>query len=182
MNKLSTTLPTQMAGFRGLILVLTATKARAEITELIAALVLRSSLFVVAANDWLPAYDLTRILRNRTPDVRHVTARLRTARASTCYRLLDILENLPPAGEPILVLDFLETFYDQDVPLRVRFHKVRACGRQLERLALYRPVILMTRQTPTEDYESFSPVLRSIADRTLYIEPEVAQVSQPALF
>jgi hypothetical protein len=181
MNEL-TKLPTDVTGFRGLILVLTAAKAHAETTELIAALTLRSPLFIVAANDWLPAYDLTRILRNGTPDIQHVTARLRTARASTCYRLLDILENLPSAGEPVLVLDFLETFYDQDVPLRVRFHKVRECCRQIERLALYRPVVVMTRQTLTEDYESFSPILRSLADKVLYMGPEVDPVSQPVLF
>jgi hypothetical protein len=137
---------------------------------------------VVAASEWLPAFELTRTLRKKTPEIKPVLDRLRTVRASTCYRLLDSLENIPSQGEPLLVLDFLHTFYDPDVPLRVRFHVLRQCCRHLGHLALYRPVIVLTQEMPVEDYEKFSPALRSVADKTLTLEPEPEQVSQPTLF
>ena len=104
-------------------------------------------LFVVSGSEWLPAFELTRILRKRTLEVKETLNRLYTVRASTCYRLLDSLANIPSNGEPILVLDFLHTFYDPDVPLRVRFYKLRECCRHLKRLAFYRPVIVMTQET-----------------------------------
>ena len=175
-------LPNTITRSRGLTLILTADKAHAGITELIAALVLRSPLFVVAGSEWLPAYDLTRILRRKTLEVREILNRLYTVRASTCYRLLDSLANIPSNGEPILVLDFLHTFYDPDVRLHVRLLKLRECCRELKRLAFYRPVVVITRELPVEDYQKFSPALHSVADRIFTLEPELEPISQPALF
>jgi len=180
MNNLSN-LPSDSTRQRGLTLILTADKARTGITELIAALVLSSPLFVIAASEWLPAYELTRTLRRKTLHVRQALNNMRTARTSTCYRLLDTLINIPPNGEPILVLDFLHTFYDPDVPLRVRLYKLRECCRHLKSLAFYRPVIVMTQELHTEEYEIFSPAILSVADKTLTLESEPGQVGQPEL-
>jgi hypothetical protein len=174
-------LPNDMTRQRGLTLILTADKARTSITELIARLTLSSPLFVIAASEWLPAYELTRILRRKTLHVRQALNNLRTARTSTCYRLLDTLVNIPPNGEPILVLDFLYTFYDPDVPLRIRLYKLRECCRHLKYLAFYRPMIVMAQELQIEDYEKFSPALLSIADQTLTLESEPEQVKQPEL-
>jgi hypothetical protein len=181
MNKLSK-LPTDLTRQRGLTLLFTADKTRTGITELIAVLLLNSPLFVIAASEWLPAYELTRIIRKNTVEVRETLKRLYTVRIATCYRLLDSLVNIPPQGEPILVLDFLHTFYDPDVPLRVRLFKLRECCRHLKGLARYRPVIVITSQMPIEEYQMFSPALHSIADKTLTIEPQLEQILQPALF
>jgi|SRR5687767_2912763 hypothetical protein len=181
MNKLAK-LPTDITRSRGLALILTADKARAGVTELIANLILNGPLFVVSASEWLPAYELTRLIRKRTLEVRETLNSLYTVRASTCYRLLDSLANIPSNGEPILVIDFLHTFYNPDIPLRVRFHKLRECCRQLKRLALYRPVVVMTQELPAEEYEKFAPALYSIADKTFTIEPELEQTLQATLF
>jgi hypothetical protein len=181
MNKLAK-LPTDITRSRGLSLILTADKARAGVTELIANLILNGPLFVVSASEWLPAYELTRLIRKRTLEVRETLNSLYTVRASTCYRLLDSLANIPSNGEPILVIDFLHTFYNPDIPLRVRFHKLRECCRQLKRLALYRPVVVMTQELPAEEYEKFAPALYSIADKTFTIEPELEQTLQATLF
>jgi len=175
-------LPPDITRSRGLALILTADKARAGMTELIVNLILNGPLFVISASEWLPAYELTRTLRKGTLEVRETLNRLYTVRASTCYRLLDSLANIPTNGEPIFVIDFLHTFYDPDIPLRVRFYKLRECCRQLKRLALYRPVIVMTQEMPIEDYEKFLPALGSVADKTFTIGPELEQIRQPALF
>ena len=181
MNKLAK-LPTDITHSRGLALILTADKARAGMTELIANLILNGPLFVISASEWLPAYELTRTLRKKTLEVRETLNRLYTVRASTCYRLLDSLANIPAKGEPIFVVDFLHTFYDLDIPLRVRFHKLRECCRLLKHLALYRPVLVMTQELPVEEYTKFAPALHSIADKTFTIESEPEQISQATLF
>jgi hypothetical protein len=180
MNKLSY-LPSDSTRQRGLTLILTADKARTGITELITALLLSSPLFVIAASEWLPAYKLTCTLRQKTLHVRQALNNMQTARTSTCYRLLDTLINIPPNGEPILVLDFLHTFYDPDIPLRVRLYKLRECCRHLKSLAFYRSVIVMTQELQAEEYEMFFPALLSVADKTLTLESEAKQLQQPEL-
>ncbi|MBC7876149.1 MAG: hypothetical protein H7Y59_03175 [Anaerolineales bacterium] len=157
-------------------------------TNLIATIILNSPLLVVAGNDWLPAYELTRNIRKKTLEVRQALNRLHTIRTSTCYRLLDSLANIPSSGEPILVLEFLHTFYDSDIPLNVRFHKLQEGCRYLERLALYRPVLVLTqemisRDIEVEDYKKFFPILQSTAGKTFYLEgDEPRRIVQPAFF
>ena len=75
MNKLAK-LPTDITHSRGLALILTADKARTGMTELIANLILNGPLFVISASEWLPAYELTRMLRKKTLEVRETLNRL----------------------------------------------------------------------------------------------------------
>jgi len=171
-----------VSGKRGLTLILTLDSARKIKTELIASLILHGPLFVVSGDEWLPSYDLPRIIRGRTAEIKAILGRLYTARVSTCYRLFDSLAGISLKGEPVLVLDFLHTFYDSDVPLRTRLFKLRECCRELKRLAFYRPVIVMTQEMETEDYEKFIPALYSITDKTLTLDPELEPIGQPALF
>ncbi len=167
---------------RGLALILTHDRARQQKTDLIANLILNGPLFVVSGDEWLPAFSLPRMIRGRTTEVKAILDRLRTARASTCYRLFDSLASTASMGEPILVMDFLHTFYDPDIPLQTRFFRLRECCRELKRLAFCRPIIVTTQHMEGEDYEKLVPALQAIADRVLTLEGEREQISQPALF
>jgi hypothetical protein len=167
---------------RGLALILTQDHARKSKTDLIANLILNGPLFIVSGDEWLPSFVLPRMIREQTTEIKVVTSRLYTVRASTCYRLFDSLANIPSKGEPILIMDFLHTFYDTDIPLRTRLFHLRECCRELKRLAFYRPVIVITQERESEDYEKFFPALFSITDKTFILEPEREQVKQTALF
>ena len=181
MNSLQT-LPSDLARSRGMALVLTSGRAHRVCTDLIASLIMNGPLFVVAASEWLPAYRLTRMIRRKTTAVKQTLNRLYSARASTCYRLFDSLANLPSHGEPILVLDFFHTFYDDDIPLSVRLFKLRQCCQEVKRLAFYRPVIVMAEQMFVDEYESFISVITPIANNAFTLAPELEPVRQPALF
>lgn len=167
---------------RGLTLILTRDQARQSKTDLIARLILSGPLFVLSGDEWLPSFDLPRVVRAHTTEIKQVITCLYTARASTCHRLFDSLASIPSQGEPVLVLDLLHTFYDADVSLRVRLFRLRECCRELKRLAFYRPVIVMTQERAAEDYEKFIPALYSISDTILSLDPELEQIKQPALF
>jgi hypothetical protein len=182
MNKLLTLPTTELTCSRGLTVILTTNKARTVITELIANLILLSPLFVIGGSEWLPAFELPRLVRRKTLDVKQILSRLYTARTSTCYRMLDSLSNTASVGEPILVLDFLHTFCDADIPYCVRSYKLRKCCDELNRLAFYRSVIVMTQVMQGEEYETFSQILCSSAKKTLYLEAEPEAISQPVLF
>lgn len=166
---------------RGLFLILTKDKARKSKTDLIAHLILSGPLFVVSGDEWLPSFSLPRILREQTTELKTVMSRLRSVRASTCYRLWDSLATMPLKGEPILVLDLLHTFYDSDIPLRTRLFRLRECCRELKRLAFYRPILVMIQEVAAEDYEKFMPAFYGIIDRTLTLEPEQEQTQQLTL-
>jgi hypothetical protein len=181
MNKLLN-LPIDPSKTRGLTLILTRDKACQSKTDLIARLILSGPLFVLSGDEWLPSFELPRLIRGQTTEIKRVMDRLYAARASTCHRLFDSLANLPSHGEPILVLDLLHTFYDADVPLRVRLFRLRECCRELKRLAFYRPVIVMTQEMAGGDYEKFSPALCSVSDKTFTLDPELESIKQPALF
>lgn len=167
---------------RGLSLILTQNSARTSKTDLIAHLILKGPLFVISGDEWLPAFALPRIIRSHTTHVKRIMDHLYTVRASTCYRLLDSLLSTAPNGEPILVLELLNTFYDDDIPLRTRLLKLRDCCRELKRLSYHRPVIVMMRELKDENYENFLPALSSVTDRTVTLETEVEQITQPTLF
>lgn len=167
---------------RGLALIITQDQARQIKTYLIANLIIKGPLFVVSGDEWLPAFELPRMIRRQTVAVKEVMNRLYTARASSCYRLFDSLSNIPSKGEPILAMDFLHTFYDADIPLRTRLFRLRECCRELARLAIYRPVIVMTRAGEGEDYDKFLPALCPIADQIHTLAPEFESTQQPALF
>ena len=167
---------------RGLTLILTRDEARQSKTELIARLILSGPLFVLSGDEWLPSYELPRRIREQTTEVTRVMNRLYTGRASTCHRLFDSLSSIPSKGEPILAIELLHTFYDADVPLRTRLFRLRECCRELKRLSFYRPIIVMTQEMVTEDYEKCVPALCSISDTIFRLDPELEQIQQPALF
>jgi hypothetical protein len=171
-----------LAKRRGLALILTRDRAHQSKTDLIASLILGGPLFVLSGDEWLPSFALPRLIRERTTEVKRVMDRLYTSRASTCHRLFDSLASIPSKGEPILVLDFLHTFYDEDVPLRVRLFRLRDCCRELRRLAFYRPIIVLTQEKAAADYEKLLPALFSVTDKVFTLGPELESIEQPALF
>src|SRR5690349_12787880 len=85
---------------RGLALILTKDRARQNKTDLIANLILNGPLFIISGDEWLPSFMLPRMIRGQTTQIKAIMDRLRSVRASTCYRLWDSLANVPSKGEP----------------------------------------------------------------------------------
>lgn len=175
-------LPVNLHPSRRLTLVVTERYERQHITELMAALCLRGPLYVLAGSDWLPSYGLTRLIRHRTHEVRQTLKHVRMARAFTCCQLLDLIANIRPDDEPLLILDFLNTFQDDDIPLPVRFRVLRQCCGHLQRLAFRKPVIIFVQGLKIESDEAFLSILAQNADEVLHIEAEPERVCQGALF
>ena len=175
-------LPVHLHPSRRLTVAITERYERENITGLIAALCLRGPLYVLAGSDWLPGYGLTRLIRRRTPEVKQTLKHVRMARAFTCYQLLDLIAGIRPDEEPLLILDFLNTFHNDDIPLPVRFRVLRQCCGYLQSLAFRKPVAVLVQEWQAEDYGAFLSILVGSADEVLHIESEPARVGQPALF
>jgi hypothetical protein len=103
-----------------LLLIETGERPSEGITELFAALALRGPFYAIAGGEWLPTYALARALRRRTAAIQQVLGRVRLARPFTCYQLLDLLTDIRPERDPVLVLDFLHHFHNPDIARHVR--------------------------------------------------------------
>lgn len=168
---------------RQVTVVITAGREAEKITELIEALVLRGSLYLMAGSDWIPAYALARSIRRKTLHVKQVLDGLRLARAFTCYQMRALLESAPPDKDPLLVLDVMSTFFDQDIPVETRLRVFGQCCQHLQRLAVYRPVAVLAQpKQPASDYEQFYALLAAITSQVVHVTPAAGQVLQPALF
>jgi len=167
---------------QGVILILTKAKEQRRKTDLIYHLIVKGHLLVIAADEWLPGFALPQIIRRHGSRVKEVAKRLRTVCPTTHLRLMDSLSTISPKGEPMLVLDFLHPFYDSKVNFRLRFQVLRQCCNHLKRIATQRPILIMTQEMSGQDYEQFIPLLHSIAQKILYLEPESEAVLQDVLF
>lgn len=168
---------------RRLLLVETPGRESEGFTELIAALSLRGPFYVIAGGEWLPGYALTRSLRAKTLQVKQALDHVILARPFTCYQVLDLLDETRPGSEPIMILDLLHHFYNDDVDLRVRFRVFEQACKHLQRLSLFRPVLVFVQRASVEYYQKFFSLLTSLADETFQMDEELTSNSvQPALF
>lgn len=163
-------------------LVITDRHEKQKIVELIAASALRGTLYVIAGSEWIPSYRVAHSIRQSTVELERVLSNVRLARAFTCYQLLDLIAAAPMDGTPVLVLDFLHTFFSPDIPLAVRLRTLRECCHHLRGLSHRQPVTVFALREPVRDYEIFHPILAASAGEVLQPAAEETILWQPKLF
>ena len=163
-------------------LIITVGHERQRITELIAAAALRGPLCIIAGSEWIPSYSVARSVRQSTVEVEGILSHVQLARAFTCYQLLDLLASTRGNGRPILVLDFLHTFFSPDIPLPVRIRTLQACCHHLRRLSLHQPVTVFALREADRDYDIFCALLSASMDEVLQPAAGEATIWQPELF
>jgi hypothetical protein len=163
-----------------LLLIETPDRQSEGITDLFAALALRGPFYAIAGGEWLPTYALVQAIRRKTPEVKQVMDRVRLARPFTCYQVLDLLEDIRPERDPIVVLDLLHHFYNPDIQPDVRRRVLEGCCRHLQRLALSRSLLVFVEKLRTEEYGRFFPIVAAAADDILQTE-EVPDAADPQL-
>lgn len=170
--------------FGPLLLFETAGKERERITELITQWVLRGSFHLIAGSNCIPAYDdLQYSVSLYTSAFNETLDNMTIGRARTCFQLLDLLREADKQNKPVLILDFLHNFYNQDLKLSLRGYMLEQCCRYIKRLSLCNPVAILVPKLKTEDYKRFFPLLAGIADEILSKEESFPlQASQGSLF
>jgi hypothetical protein len=112
-------------------------------------------------------YFIARLARRLSSDPHATLERIQLSRAFTCFQLAELIENAPggdalltptradhayPLGgtaegqSPLFVLDLLNTFYDESVPLRDSERLLHNTISHLKRLASHGPVIVGARE------------------------------------
>lgn len=158
-----------------------------------ARLALLTPLRVLDGGNRFNAREVARILRGlNAPDLYAALGRIRLARAFTCYQMLALLEETLPSSHPTLILDLLDTFYDESAPLDERRRLIENCLLQLRSLSLLAPVVASVRPpAPTHsDPTGLLEMVQQAADSLWFQEdlPEMKKakrsspLSQPGLF
>lgn len=156
--------------------------ARAESTTLIAELGLRGAVTILDGGNCYRPYRVAALLRRGTTDVSAVANRLLSRRAFTCYEMNTLLASTPSRQGPYVILDLLNTFYDDHVQLPEACRLLDLCLGQIQRLALSSPLVV-TLAAPLTDERAF--LLERVcqkADEVFLREMPSPQFIQPALF
>ena len=156
--------------------------ARNESALLAAELALRGPATVLDGGNRFIPYRVAQLIRRKTVDVEIASRRLFSRRAFTCYEMNTLLGSTPSLNQPCLILDLLNTFYDDHVPAPEADRLLVSCLNQIQRLLLSGPVVV-TLAPPLVNERAFlfEQVCRK-ADEVLIKEVPIYQPVQPSLF
>ena len=165
-----------------LIVLYTFDAAHTESMTLIAELGLQGAVTILDGGNRYRHYQVAMLLRRKTVDISTVANRLFSRRAFTCYEMNTLLGSTPSLNQPYLILDLLNTFYDDHVPAHEATRLLVSCLNQIQRLLLSGPVVV-TLAPPLVNERAFlfEQVCRK-ADEVLIKEVPIYQPVQPSLF
>jgi len=153
-----------------------------ESMTLIAELGLRGAVTIMDGGNRYRPYQVTMMLRRKTVDVTTAANRLFSRRAFTCYEMNTLLWSTPPLSQPYVILDMLNTFYDDHIPVNESCRLLKSCLSQINRLQLSAPVVITLAPPLVEERAFLVEQVCERADQVLTLEVSSPQITQPALF
>jgi hypothetical protein len=112
-----------------------------------------------------------------------ITDRIQSQRAFICYEVAKLLQRTPAGKAPVLVLDMLATFYDENVQMNVRRFLLESSILHLQRLSGRTGVAVFVQPPPAQsDSRSLFEHLRSAASKVSTYVNEGADPVQLGLF
>ncbi len=157
---------------------------RHSLMSMLAALALRGRVIVVDGGNCFDGYTLARELRRQTHHVQAALKQIWLSRAFTCYQMVAMLAELPRDGTPIIILDMLSTFLDENVNFSKRQRLLENSLGLLRRLSEHAPVAVWarTRTTAAEENEQLLTPLLSTAHDIWELETPTLPEHQLPLF
>jgi hypothetical protein len=156
-----------------------------SLMSMLATLALRGRVLVVDGGNCFDAYALARILRGQTHEVESALKQVWLSRAFTCYQMVAMLAELPVDGTPLIVLDMLATFLDENVNFTKRQRLLESSLNLLRRISQGAPVAVWARartaSANAEDQQLLAPLLESARD-VWQLETPQTPVHQLPLF
>ena len=149
-----------------------------SLMSMMAELALRGRVIVVDGGNCFDGYALARALRRQTHQVQAALKQVWLSRAFTCYQMTAMLAELPINGTPVIVLDMLSTFLDENVNFTKRQRLLDNSLNLLRRISEGAPVAVWARtQTAAVDNSEaaqlLTPLLETAHDIWELQAPEV---------
>lgn len=159
-----------------------------EMLELSAELAMHGGGTILDGGNCFNAYQVAHAVRLKTSALPARLETIRVARAFNCHQMLSLCQHVPFNARPCQVLDLLETFEDDNVPLPERMRLLRLCLEQLSRVQRQAAIIVSIAPPKAEpvQWESLAALVRRKA--TDFLEegfmgktiPTISQIAQQA--
>ena len=153
-----------------------------ESMTLIAELGLRGPVTILDGGNRYKPNKVAILLGRKTMDITPAANRLFSRRAFTCYEMNTLLWTTPHLQQPYVILDLLNTFYDDRTPVYEVCRLLKSCLGQINRLQLSAPVVITLAPPMVEERAFLVDEVCEKADQVFTFEDVEPQVSQPALF
>jgi len=147
---------------------------------MLAALAVHHRVIVVDGGNCFDGYALARALRQLTPHVQTALKQVYLSRAFTCYQMIAMLADLPIDGTPVIILDILSTFLDENVKFAKRQHLLYNSLALLKCISETAPVAIWAR-TRTSDQQLLTPLFE-ISHDIWHLQPPEITTHQLPLF
>ncbi len=167
----------------GKLIVLYAPHAACEESATLAAeLALRGLATVLDGGNRFAPYRVAQLLRRKTVDVVTASKHLLIRRAFTCYEMNSLLADTPTLHQSYMILDLLNTFFDDHVPAYEVCRLLKLCLGQIQRLQSSAPVVVTLAPPLVEERAFLIKQVCEKADEVFIPDLPALQVMQPVLF
>jgi hypothetical protein len=150
--------------------------------EVIAHLALSAPVRVFDCGNRTNVFPIAKVIRSLTTDVNDALAAIQISRAFTCYQVTSMLHQEPDLkGTPIIVVDLLSTFLDEDVSLAESHRLLAQSIDSLRRLCQTSPVLVSVSPLLSLSVERVSllSALTQSAHTTYHFEETTPAAPQP---
>ncbi len=122
------------------------------------------------------------LLGRRVIDIYTILNQIKVSRAETCYQMLDALKNTPSDKTPLIVMELLSSFYDQNLSNEEVAGVLQSCVVALIHLSQTTPIIITA--DPDARRPQLVEQLYQLADGVVEMVPndEPKNEAQPNLF
>lgn len=153
-----------------------------ESMNLIAELGLRAPVTILDGGNRYKPNRVAVLLGRKVLDVTEPANRLFCRRAFTCHEMKILLWSTPALHQPYIILDLLNTFQDEHVPVHEARRLLDSCLGQIQRLQCVTPVVVTLAPPVVEERSFLIDVVCDKADQVFTLEETEVKTFQPALF
>ncbi len=144
-----------------------------EMLYLTAKISLQGPLRIFDGGNRINVYIIAKHIRRLSPLVDEHLTNIHLARAFTCYQLVHLLCNAPIDQHPLLVLDLLASFYDENISLQEAQRLLERTLSEIERFRGKVPLVVSVRSTAPDYKRSILlEMLAARADEIINLNPE----------
>ncbi|MBN1315748.1 MAG: hypothetical protein JXA42_09780 [Anaerolineales bacterium] len=166
----------QHLGPTGLALLVAPSRIKEMERIIIPELAMRGNVHVIVGGHGLDADAILRAIRSRTPDAVRIRERVRVRRAPTAYSMRAALQDTPLTHEPLIILNFLATFYDPDREHWKSWQALQESINELNRLQQLAPIMATVRPPPDDkpEFVELFRLLQQAAIKEFHFQPATA--------
>lgn len=154
---------------------------RKSLNTILAQIALVGAVQVLDGGNLFDFYTIARILRARTFQLEENLAHIQIVRAFTCYQVCAALAQTPNSPVPLVIMDMLATFYDENVALPERQNLLQESIREVQRLSSQAPVLISTSSGPGDEPSKLAVRLKEACSQVWQLETIPDPLAQMAL-